>query len=329
MINRRRFMASSAALLAGASMGAGQGWADTGGDRRMLFGYPPGAIGSELGKGALQLLAGVGGPSYRLDNVEGRNTRLACETAKAGPADGMTLLQAQSTTLCLLPNIFKAQTYDAAKDFLPLASVGEMTLSLTVGPAVPPSVTTLEHFLDWLADNPDYRNVGFSIYGSDGHLSTLILARATGTTIKPQPYKGSLMMINDLLNKTLAAGVTAAGNGGLDLWKSGKLRTLGVTAAQRLSYWPTVPTLAEQGIKGMDLTTWFGWFAPALTPSSVTAPLLEKIAAMQASAAYRELHERLLLTQGKYSADQLRERIIRDRERYAALVAQYGPAKID
>ncbi|WP_213878944.1 tripartite tricarboxylate transporter substrate-binding protein [Pseudomonas sp. dw_358] len=328
MINRRRFLASSSVLLAGASIGAGSNWAQAA-DRRMLFGYPPGAMGTDLGKGALQVLAGVGGPGYRFDNIEGRNTRLACETFKASPADGLTLLQAQSTTLCLLPNVFKTKTYDASADFMPLACIGEMSLSLTVGPAVPNSVTTLDHYVSWLADNPDYRNVGFSIYGSDGHLATLILARATGTTIKPQPYKGSLMMINDLLDKNLSAGITASGNGGLDLWTSGKLRSLGVTTAQRLSYWPNVPTLAEQGVKAMDLTTWFGWFAQGQTPSSITAPLLEKIAAMQASPAYAELHKRLLLNQPMLSPQQVTERIRKDSARYADLVATYGPAKID
>ncbi|WP_226504591.1 tripartite tricarboxylate transporter substrate-binding protein [Pseudomonas sp. MWU16-30317] len=329
MINRRRFLASSGVLLAGASIGARSSWAQDTGERRMLFGYPPGALGTVVGTRMLELLASSGGPSYRLDNVEGRNTRVACETAKVAPGDGMTLLQAQSTTMCLLPNVYKTASYDPLKDFIPLTTVGEMTLSLTVGPAVPKSVVTLAHYFDWVSSNPEFNNVGFSIYGSDGHLATLILARTKGVNIKAQPYKGSLMMIKDLLGGQLAAIVTAAGNGPPENWASGKMRSLGVTTAERLSYWPSIPSLAEQGVSDMDLRAWYGWFAPSATPASVTGPLMEKIAIMQAAPAYTELQKQLLLGQRKLTPDGIRERIRTETARYAGLVEKYGLARID
>lgn len=327
MINRRRFLASTAALLASASMGPSQGWAADSAERRMLFGYPPGALGSELGKSALALLAANGGPSYQLINVEGRNTRLASERVKVAAPDGLTLLQAQGTTMCLLPNVYTRQTFDPAQDFAPLATIGDMTLSLTLGPVVPKTVTTLDQYLDWVADNPDLRNIGFSIYGSEGHLATLMLARAKGVAVRPQPYRGSKMMIDDLLSQSLAAGFTAAGNGKDVLWSSGRLRSIGVTSAQRLTYWPGVPSLAEQGVKALDLSSWYGWFAPAATSASIVGPLREKILAMQATPAYADLHKKLLLTQAPLDPEQIRERIRKDTARYAQLVATYGPEK--
>lgn len=329
MINRRRFLANSGLLLAGASLSSANSWADDSADKRMLFGYPAGALGTEVGKSTLALLASAGGPSYRLDNVEGRNTRVASEQAKVAAGEGMTLLQAQSTSMCLLPNVYKKSTFDPLKDFTPLATVGEMTLSLTVGPAVPANVTNLKHYLDWLSDNPEFNNVGFSIYGSEGHLATLILARSQNVPIKPQPYKGSLMMITDLANKDISAIITAAGNGNRELWSSGTLRSIGVTTSERLSYWPTIPSLAEQGVEAMDLGAWYGWFAPASTPASITAPLVEKIHAMQALPGYAELHKRLLLGQAALDPEQIRERIRKETARYAQLVATYGPPKID
>lgn len=329
MITRRRFLASSGALLATASIGTRSSWAQDTGERRMLFGYPPGALGTVVGTRMLELLASNGGPSYRLDNVEGRNTRVACETVKAAPGDGMTLLQAQSTTMCLLPNVYKTASYDPLNDFTPLTTVGEMTLSLTVGPAVPKSVTTLAHYFDWLTSNPDLNNVGFSIYGSEGHLSTLILSRTKGVTIKPQPYKGSLMMIKDVLDGQVAAIITAAGNGPPENWANGKLRSLGVTTAERLSYWPNVPSLVEQGVEDMNLRAWYGWFAPSATPASVIAPLMEKIAIMQASPAYTELQRQLLIGQKKLDPEQIRQRISTETGQYARLVEKYGLARID
>jgi tripartite-type tricarboxylate transporter receptor subunit TctC len=330
MINRRRFLASSAALLAGASIGTGSNWAQAAaGDRRMLFGYPAGALGTTVGTEMLALLASAGGPSYRLENIEGRNTRVATETAKAAPGDGLTLLQAQSTSMCLLPNVYKTTSFDPLRDFTPLAIIGEMTLSLTVGPAVPNSVTNLTQYLDWLSSNPDFSNVGFSIYGSDGHLATLILARTKGVVIRPQPYKGSLMMIKDLVEGNIGAIITAAGNGPSENWSSGKMRSIGVTTAERLSYWPNVPSLAEQGVQAMDLRAWYGWFAPASTPASITGPIVDKINTMQAMPAYAAVQKRLLLSQKNLDPAQIRDRIRTETAHYAQLVSTYEMAKID
>lgn len=328
MIDRRRFLTRTAALLAATSLGA-RAWAQPPGDGRLLFGYPAGALGSEVATGALAVLAASGGPRYRLENIEGRNTRTATETAKVAAPDGLTLLQGQSTSMCLLPNVYKTASFDPLKDFTPLATVGEMTLSLTVGPIVPAKVTRLKDYLDWLSDNPEYNNIGFAIYGGEGHLATLILARSSGMSIKPQAYKGSLMMISDLLNGSLSAVITAAGNGRPQMWANGKLRTLGVTTEQRLAHWPSVPSLAEQGIQDMNLGAWYGWFAPAATPANVVAPLREKIVAMQATPAYAELHKRLLLTQQRLDPEQIEARIRHETARYAQLVATYGPAKIE
>jgi tripartite-type tricarboxylate transporter receptor subunit TctC len=329
MINRRRFLASSGMLLAGASIGTASAWAEADGERRMLFGYPPGALGTAVGSKTLELLAAAGGPSYRLENVEGRNTRVAAETVKVAAGDGLTLLQAQSTSMCLLPNVYKTVSFDPLTDFTPLATIGEMTLSLTVGPAVPKTVTNLAQYLDWVSSNPEFSNIGFSIYGSDGHLATLILARTKGLTIKPQPYKGSLMMIKDLLGGQLAAIITAAGNGPPENWANGKLRSLGVTTAERLRYWPNIPSLAEQGVHDMDLSAWYGWFAPSATPASIIAALMEKIAIMQAAPSYTELHKQLLLGQKTLAPEQIRERIRTETARYAQLVEHYQLAKID
>jgi tripartite-type tricarboxylate transporter receptor subunit TctC len=96
-----------------------------------------------------------------------------------------------------------------------------------------------------------------------------------------------------------------------------------------LSYWPSVPSLAEQGVEAMDLGAWYGWFAPSSTPSAITQPLIDKINVMQAMPAYTELHSRLLLGQAKLDPEQIRERMHQETARYAQLVHTYGMAKID
>jgi len=335
MIDRRRFLAGSSLLLGASSLGLGRAWAAEA-PGRVLFGYSAGALGSDLGNSLCGLLVTTGGPRYLLENVEGSTTRKSAEVVKAATPNGKTLLLAQSTTMCLLPSIFNKMTFDPLKDFIPLVTTGKMSLSLTLGPLVPEPVQTLAQYLDWLSDNPDARDVGFSVYGSEGHLATLILAQAKGVTVRPRPYKGSKMMLDDMLGKTLAACFTAAANGGRKSWndngKGGggaRLRSIGITTQQRLNYWPDVPTLAEQGVKDMDLSPWFGWYASATTPAPVVDSVRASLLSTLSTPAYTALLGRLRLSPLNEVPEQIRERIKNDAARYTQLVTKYGPARID
>lgn len=331
MIDRRRFLAGSSLLLGASSLGLGRAFAADSATRKVVFGYPAGALGTDLGKAFIEVLAASGGPRYQFENVEGDNTRKSAQVVKAAAPDGMTLLQAQSTTMCLVPNVYKTTGYDALKDFTPLATLGQISLSLTLGPQVPSTVTTLAEFLVWLKSNPESSNIGFSIYGSEGHLATLILQESTNVPFNPQPYRGSKMMIDDLLGGTLAAGFTAAGNGGLRYWSASgkwsadkKLRSIGVTTQKRLSYWKEIPSLAEQGVAGMDLSPWYAWYAPATTPAALADSARASFLAAQATPAYGKLLEQLLLNPLNDNPEQIRARITADTARYAGLVAKYG-----
>jgi tripartite-type tricarboxylate transporter receptor subunit TctC len=283
---------------------------------QLLFGYPPGAVGSLLGVGLTKVLAGVSGVDYALVNVEGRNTRLACEQVRNAPANGATLLHAQSTAMCLLPNIYRHLGYDPIRDFTPLGVVGEFTFSLTVGPLVPRSVTNLQQYLDWVKQNPDARDIGFSIYGSQGHLAVLTLAQDLSASVEPLAYKGTSMMIKDIAAGRLAAGFTAAGNGDAALWANGTLRSIGVTRGTRLPYWPNIMTLREQGVPDMDLSAWYAWYAPAATPADTVQQWRKTVRAMQASPDFSALHTRLLLTQPKVTVEEIPELITLETRRF-------------
>ncbi|MFF7709143.1 tripartite tricarboxylate transporter substrate-binding protein [Pseudomonas sp. NPDC007930] len=328
MLNRRGFLcASSALMLAGALPGARAAGLPSQGT--LLFGYPPGSIGSQLALGATTILASTAGVQYQLRNIEGRNTRLAAEMAAKGTPDGSVLLQAQSTATCLLPAVYRNLGYDPQKDFAPLACFGEYSLSLTVGPAVPRSVTTLAQYEAWVKNNPDLRDIGFAIYGSQGHLATLMLAQRAGMAFNARPYQGSGILIDDLKNGNLAAGFTAAGNGNSALWANGTLRSIGTTQARRVPYWPNVPTLQEQGVAGMDINVWYGWYAPAATPTGLLNELTGKIAEMQAKPDYLELQKRLLITPLRLTPEQIQQRTAQETAQYAQLSRSLGLKYLD
>lgn len=326
MINRRHFLLGSSLLLLGTKAMAEPSRDNV---KRLIFGYPPGALGSQLAQGALRVLADTSDLQYVLQNVDARNTRQALEDVKNSMPNGHTLLQAHSTSMCLLPNVYKKLGYDPIQDFTSLGTVGEVALSLTVGPLVPPQVTNLEQFHTWLLKNADLREIGFSIYGSEGHLATLMLGRSLGMSTRPQPYKGSAAMLNDLASGALLAGFTAAGNGKPEWWTSGKLRSLGVTSAKRLSYWPNIPSLQEQGVSDMDMAPWYAWFAPSATPLPILTNLREGVRRMQTAPAFSALQRDLLVMPLELTPEALLERIRQQTARYAALVKTYDIDRLD
>lgn len=331
MLDRRGFLLGASSALAGMSFvpslyAQSPGLPPSG---HVLFGYPPGALGSLIGLGLTDLLRAQEALNYGFANIEGRNTRLASEQARAATPDGATLLQAQSTSMTLLPSVYKHLGHDPFEDFVPLAVFGDFTLSLTVGPMVPRDVSNLRDYVAWVKTVPEARDVGFAIYGSQGHLSVLTLSRELDVAIRPLPYKGTAMMIKDLSDGLIAAGFTAAGNGNAELWANGTLRSIGVTRGRRLPYWPSVPTLQQQGVQGMDISGWYGWFAPAKTPGKVISQWREVLARIQSTPAYHALNERLLITDLAIAPDQIVSYMRHDAARYSQLIKSLGLEMLD
>jgi tripartite-type tricarboxylate transporter receptor subunit TctC len=329
MISRRTFLKGSAASLLGSAIAStplahASAEHPVTGSKRLIFGYPPGASGSRLAAGCLPLLDA----GYRLENIEGRNTRTASNTVRSALPDGETLLQVISSSLTLFPSVYKNLEFDPLTDFAPVALMGDFPYALAVGPLVPRQVTTVSHYLQWVADNPDARNIGVSIYGSIGHLAVRILARESGAAVRVQPYGSTNAVIQDLSDRNLAAAFLAPGNG-LSVDGSTPMRVIGVTSRQRLSYWSQLPSLAEQGINNMDITGWFGWFAPAATPANILQPLRERIAVMQKTPAYAALQQQLLLTPVSQSPAQISARMREEIQVYRSLVDTYRISKMD
>jgi tripartite-type tricarboxylate transporter receptor subunit TctC len=326
MIDRRQFLRGTGVLLGAALLP--NAWAQMPSARRMICGYPPGGLCGQLADAILPILAKGSAADFQLEFIEGRNTRTATEKVKAATPDGNTVLLANSSSLTTVPSTYKDIRYDGVTDFEPLGMLGEYTFSLTVGPVVPKSVNTLKEFTEWVMNNGEFRNVGAAIYGSMAHLAIRILARDTDTPFRAQPYKGTSSMLQDLHNGTLAAAFTAPGNaiGGRH---SDALRTIGVSAKGRLSYWPNVPTLIEQGSPSMDIGGWFGLFAPAATPAGTCQAIRNDLQAMVATPAFAEAQRQLLIADTEFDPQVIRARIRDEKERYGALARAYAITPLD
>jgi len=182
------------------------------------------------------------------------------------PADGYTILMGAVATHAINPTLYASIPYDAVKDFRPVTQLASTPNVLVVNPGLP--VHDLREFIAYAKANPGRLNFGSGSTGSAGHLAGELFKSMAGVDMTHVPYKGAAPAMNDLIGgqiqlmfDNLASSLTQV--------KAGKIRALAVTTARRTPLAPDLPTIAESGLPGFDINTWFGLFVPAGTPLEV------------------------------------------------------------
>jgi tripartite-type tricarboxylate transporter receptor subunit TctC len=206
------------------------------------------------------------GQSVVVLNKPGAGGNIGAQMVARAPADGYTLLTASNAILAISKWVYRHPGYDAEKDFAPITLAGKVPNVLLVHPSVP--ARTVRELVQYAKHQPRelaYASMGT---GTSGHLSGEMLQLLTGIEMQHVPYRGSAQALVDLLGgyvDLMFDNLPTA----LPLIRSGKLRALAVTTAQRSPLLPDVPTLAEAGVGGFESYSWFGFVAPAATPPAV------------------------------------------------------------
>ncbi len=287
---------------------------------RLLFGFAPGAIGSTLGKEFTQLLASRHNPLFRLENITAAGSMRSIEMTKRAPVDGRTLVQVQSSQVALLPLVQREVPYDPLVDLVPVAMLSSYTWAFTVGPAVPADIRSMADYLRWVAQNPEWRQFGATLFGSQGHLAGLMTARQQGVALRPQTYAGTGPMVKDLLAQSLAAGYVIVGNAP-ESFANGSLRALAVLGDQRWPSLPEVPTFKELGLHSIERPGWYAWYAPAGTPAEVLDPIRAAVQVTLDSPECQSLLKRLQQQPADTRGAALVERL-RGEQRYFGAIAR-------
>ncbi len=240
--------------------------------------------------------------------------------AKATP-DGYTLLMGSITTNAVNPVLYKKLPYDHIRDFAAISMIGTVPNVLVVHASLP--VKSVKEFLAYAKANPGKVSYGSSGVGSATHLSMALISSMTGVSMLHVPYKGAGAAVADVLGGQLQALCSSLA-GLLPHIKSGRVRALGVTTSKRNPQLPDVPTLAESGMAGYEVTIWYGWFAPAKTPVAIVARLnTETVKALNSN----DLKDRLTLQGldvGSSTADELTAFVKAETVKWAKVVKESG-----
>lgn len=291
---------------------------------KILYGFPAGSagdsvarrVGDKLGNTPFTKNAAV------VDNRPGAGGRIALDTLKAAPADGSVLALTQASALSTYPYIYRRLNYTIS-DFAPVSIGAVMTHGLAVGPMVPSDVRSVADYLAWAKAHPDQASYGSPGAGSTPHFLGALLGLSSGVDLRHVPYRGSLPAVNDVVGGQIASSVTTSGDY-LPFVKTGKLRVLATSGAQRAPYLPDVPTFVEQGFPEIVADEWFGFIAPAKTPPAVVAAASDAIqAALKDPAVVSGLLSVGLLASGS-TPEAMRRSLQSEYERWGPLVKKIG-----
>ncbi|WP_457351900.1 Bug family tripartite tricarboxylate transporter substrate binding protein [Roseateles sp. P5_D6] len=281
-LQRRLLLLSSAGL-------ALPSWAETPWPSRtirLVVPFAPGGSSEIVARTvAAELTKSLGQTMYVENKPGGAGNVAMAEVARAD--DQHTLVLGHIGTLAVNPFIFDKLPYDPVKDFRPVTLLAKVPSLYVVHPDVP--AKTLQEFVAYARKRPGQLNYGSAGNGSAGHLAMEYLKMAANLFMLHVPYRGTGPQLTDLLGARLEAAAVGA-PAVLQFIKAGKLRCLATGSRERLPQLPDVPTVAEQGFPGFEMTQWYGLLAPSsMAPASVDKLAVEAAKAIRSVGSKERL----------------------------------------
>jgi len=278
------------AVLITLALTAGSSAAQTYPARPIRFIIPFAAAGANdiIGRMVGTRLGEVLGTQMIMDNRGGAGGSIGVEIAAKAAPDGYTLLLGNIATLAVNPTLYPKLPYDPVKDLQPISLAAKSPQILVVHPSVP--AKSVQELVALARAKPGTLVYGSGGNGSGAHLTAEYFKLLTKTDLVHIPYKGLGPAYIDLIAgqvPVVFGGVT----GVAPHIRSQRVRPLGVTGAQRISAFPDIPTIAEAGVKGYDVTLWYGVLGPAGLPPAIVSRLH---AAMTAALQTPDLRQRLV-----------------------------------
>jgi tripartite-type tricarboxylate transporter receptor subunit TctC len=236
---------------------------------RLIAPFPAGGTSDTIARTLGQKVTEAWGQPVVVDNRGGVAGIIGTELAARAPADGYTALVGNVSPVAINVSLYKSLRYDAVRDFSPVTVVAAGPNIIVVNPAV--AAKSMKDIVA-LAKGGGKIDYGSSGAGSISHLAAEMFKNMTGAEMLHVPYKGSALIINDLLGGQIQISFSDMPVA-LPHVKSGKLRALAVTGAKSTPLVPGVPSVAESGVPGYAIDSWWGVLVPKGTPQDIAAKL--------------------------------------------------------
>ena len=288
---------------------------------RVVVGYPPGGASDIVARLLAERLREGTGEPFIVENKPGAGGRIAAEQVKAAAPDGRTLMLAPVANIGIYPHTVERLRYDPFRDFAPIALAGSFDIGIATGPAT--NARTLAEFVAWVKANPKQGSFGAPTAGSLPHFFGLLFAEAAGLEMVLVNYKGSGPAVNDVIGGQLPAVSTTMADL-IAQHKSGRLRVLAHSGAQRNAQLPEVPTFKELGYRGLEGGGWYGLFATGGSPEAAinryNAIVVRALQTADLRARFAALGREITLTTPQQFARIIRE----DSDRWGKVIRASG-----
>jgi len=236
---------------------------------RLVIPYPPGGSNDNIARLLATQLQKQLGQSIVIENRAGASGTIGSEIVAKAPADGYTLLFNASSQV-FMPLVVAKPPYDTLKDFTHITRVGHVPLLVVINPQIP--ANNLKEFIELVRAQPGQYNWGTSGFGTSSHLAEAAIVHALKLEMQIIGYKGATPQLTDVMGGHIAAAVSPM-PGVFSHVQHGKLKAIATTNQTRLSQLPNVPTVAESGIPGFELLSWYGIWGPAGLPGGIVEKL--------------------------------------------------------
>jgi len=284
MINRRDIL-----QILGASAGLAPltGWPQNYPSRpiKVIIPFPPGGPTDILGRIVAQKLGERLGQNVVIDNKPGASGMIGADMVAKSPPDGYTLLVNASLHV-INPSLYEKSRYDAIADFTPLSNLADVPLVLVVNAKTP--VQNVKELIAWIKSSKTPVNFASSGNAAAPHLAGEAFKVAAGIeNMQHVPYKGSSPALTDLIGGQVQLMFDSLPSS-QSFIKAGTLKAIAVTTLRRSTALPNIPTIAESGLPGFNISTWYGMWAPASTPSAIVEKLSLEISQITRLPEIRE-----------------------------------------
>jgi tripartite-type tricarboxylate transporter receptor subunit TctC len=266
-------------------------------------------------------LASLLGQPVIVENRPGGGTVVGTELAAKAEADGYTLLLGASANLVLSAGLYSKLPYDPKTDFTPVGIAATFSYTLVARNDLP--FSSLKDIVEHARANPGKLTYASGGNGSGQHICAALLWHGAGVSITHVPYKGAQLAYQDLIPGRVDLFFDASSTARAHV-EAGRVKPIAVSAPQRLSYHPAVPTVRETGVLDFEMETWVGYFVRAGTPASALARLRSDFERVTAMAEVAAMLEKRGARPVRVDAAQAQTMLARDIDKWSALIRAAG-----